>query len=508
GWRTHSPGPQSEFWQTPESVSFLRELQPSSAPPRFRIFTQDLPFEPGLPVPAPNEEGAGALALQPDTYLTYGIENAAGYDGFGLSRYSRMAGDMKVWGELTDAEGTLRGNSRALDLLNVRYLLTRSQRTAAVKETTFPAATATYGGQHFESSDLGLRPLKSGRKLAFTLPSIETDRLALLTNLSWSNDVPDHTVVAQIELVAQYGKTFSFDLRAGDHTSEWAYDRSDIRSRIKHKRAPVATSYAVDDAREKYEAHTYVSSFVLPSKAVITSGSVTVAALPNVRDLSLSVTRITLAGGENAFPLKREWFAEQSSGTAPDASASQRWKKIADVKDVAIFENARVLPRVWLASEVKVLPDPQILNVIRDAKFSDGKAWDPRQVALTEDRFDFTPANPDPNGRAELIQFDPNSVIVKTKSAQPSILIVSANHFPGWRAYVDGNFVTNLRVDYNLRGVVLPVGEHTVEFIYRPKSVLIGAVISLLTLIGLVIWWRPLLPERRLSVGTRVHLNF
>jgi len=506
GWRTHSPGPQSEFWQTPESVSFLRELQPSSATPQFRILTQDLPFDPGLPVPAPNEEGAGALALQPDTYMTYGIENAAGYDGFGLSRYSRMAGDMKVWGELTDAEGTLRGNSRALDLLNVRYLLTRSQRTAAVKETTFPAATATYGGQHFDSSDLGLRPLKSGRKLAFTLPSIETDRLALLTNLSWSNDVPDHTVVAQIELVAQDGKTFSFDLRAGDHTSEWAYDRSDIRSRIKHKRAPVATSYAVDDAREKYEAHTYVSSFTLPARTVITSGSVTVAALTNAPDLSLSVTRITLAGGENAFPLKREWFAEQSSGTAPDASASQRWKKIAEVKDVTIFENARVLPRVWLASEVKVLPDPEILNVIRDGKFSDGKAWDPRQVALTEDRFDFTPATPEANvessASAELILFDPNSVIVKTKSAQPSILILSANHFPGWRAYVDGNFVTNLRVDYNLRGVVLPAGEHTVEFVYRPKSVLIGAVISLLTLIGLVIWWRRLLPVTRPRAGT------
>jgi uncharacterized membrane protein YfhO len=85
-------------------------------------------------------------------------------------------------------------------------------------------------------------------------------------------------------------------------------------------------------------------------------------------------------------------------------------------------------------------------------------------------------------------------VTVKTKSAQPSILILSANHFPGWRAYVDGNFVTNLRVDYNLRGVVLPAGEHTVEFIYRPKSVLIGAVISLLTLIGLLIWWSGLLP--------------
>src|SRR6185295_4125415 len=132
----------------------------------------------------------------------------------------------------------------------------------------------------------------------------------------------------------------------------------------------------------------------------------------------------------------------------------------------------------------------------------DGKVWDPLQTASPEDRFDFTPANPDPSGRAELIQFHPNSVIVKTKSAQPAILILSANNFPGWRAYVDGNFVTNLRVDYNLRGVALPAGDHTVEFIYRPKSVLIGAVISLLTLIGLVIWWRGVLPARRVSVDT------
>jgi hypothetical protein len=504
GWRTHSPGPQSEFWQTPESVSFLRDLQPSSATPQFRILTQDQPFDPNMPVPAPSEEGAGALALQPDTYMMYGIENAAGYDGFGLSRYSQMAGDMKVWGELTDAEGTLRGNSRALDLLNVRYLLARSQSSAHAKQSVFPPATATYGGQRVASNDLGLRPIKSGRRLSFTVPAIEIDHIALLTNLSWSNEVPDHTIVGHIELNSQDGKTFSFDLRAGDHTSEWAYDRSDIRSRIKHRRAPVATSYAVDDTREKYEAHTYVSSFALPARIVITSGSVTVTAFRNAPDLSLSVSRITLADRENAFPLKREWFtdqgSDQSSDVAQDSSASQRWKKIAEVKDATIFENARVLPRVWLASEVKVMPDPEILNVIRTARFSDGKVWDPRKVVLTEDHFDFAPAPPDANvnssasasASAEMIQFDANRVMVKTKSAQPSILILSANHFPGWRAYVDGQFVTNLRVDYNLRGAVLPAGEHTVEFVYRPKSVLIGAVISLLTLIGLVIWWRRL----------------
>jgi membrane protein YfhO len=500
-WRTHSPGPRHELWQETEAVKILRQRESPDPTTPYRILTQDQPFDPDFPVSPPTDEGSGALALQPDIYMMHRIENAAGYDGFGLSRHSRLAGDMKVWGELTDAEGTLRGESRALDILNVRYLLTRPA-VAATAPTTFPAATSTYLGQHFDASDLGLRPIKSGGRGSFNFPPTEIDRIALLTNLSWSNDVPDHTPVAQIELRAQDGKTFSFDLRAGDHTSEWAYDRSDIRTQIKHQRAPVATSYAVDDPRGKYEAHTYVSSFVLPEKTVITSGSITVATIKNAPELSLSVTRITLANGEQAFPLRREWVTEetpdQSVDSTQDRSTTKRWKKIAETKDLAIFENGRELPRVWLASEARILTGPEILNVISSAKLPDGKAWDPRRVALVEGPFDFASSTPDKSASAEVMSHEPNRVIVKTKSNQPSILVLSENHYAGWRAYVDGRLVETLRVDYSLRGVTLPAGEHNVEFVYRPKSVLIGAGLSLLTLIGLVIWWKRLLPEEQL----------
>jgi hypothetical protein len=52
--------------------------------------------------------------------MMHGVQNAAGYDGFGLARHSRLAGDMKVWGELTDPESSLRGGGREVDLLGVR----------------------------------------------------------------------------------------------------------------------------------------------------------------------------------------------------------------------------------------------------------------------------------------------------------------------------------------------------------------------------------------------------
>ena len=60
------------------------------------------------------------------------------------------------------------------------------------------------------------------------------------------------------------GRTYDFALRAGEHTSEWAHDRDDVRRRARHRRAPVATSYAVEDARGKYEGHAYVAGSRFP----------------------------------------------------------------------------------------------------------------------------------------------------------------------------------------------------------------------------------------------------
>jgi uncharacterized membrane protein YfhO len=88
----------------------------------------------------------------------------------------------------------------------------------------------------------------------------------------------------------------------------------------------------------------------------------------------------------------------------------------------------------------------------------------------------------------EVTRREPNRIELKTSSSAPSILVLSENHYPGWRAYVDGRATETLRVDYALRGVVLAAGEHRVEFVYRPKSVFIGLLVSLLTLAALLLW--------------------
>jgi len=511
GWRVGSPVADSELWRVPETVKLLRSLAPEDAA-SYRILTAPHTFDPAVPPvpPSVSHSQDWVVWTQPDLYMSHRIQNAAGYDGFGLARYSRLAGDMKVWGELTDPDRTLRGPGRDIDVLNVRYLLSmRKQKkegvdalgatpSSASDASLFPPATKRLGDFLFAESDLGLPNLGAGKLLALNFPPAEADRVALVTNLSWSENVPSGTTAARVRLRAGDGREFDFALRAGADTAEWAHDRPDIRTRIKHARPAVATSYTVEDAQGRYEGHTYVTSFALPERAALAGGEITVEPNPKWPDLQLGVYRVSLVDttADAARPLARENVnvetvpaAEPDSanddstkgeGPTKDASA-QRWKLVARTQYVDIYENARALPRAWLASDARALDESAALEVIRNGTLPDGTRWEPRRTALVESEPPAGLVSRAANGGASVTRYEANRVDVKTESESPSILVLAENHYPGWRAYVDGEAAGVLRVDYNLRGVFLPAGKHEVRFVYRPKSALTGLAVSLLT---------------------------
>jgi len=439
-------------------------------------------------------------------------------------------------------------------VLNVRYLLTRPLFNPGGKDSPtsstpqasnkpslsapvsadFPAATVDFGGSKFAAEDLNIPRISAGAKLVFVSPPVEVDHAAFVTNLSWSVNLPDDTPVARIRLFTESGKTFDFDLRAGKHTAEWAHDRPDIQAQIKHRRPPVATSYRVDDGGQGYEAHSYVASFALPERAIVKGGEIILKPSASAPDLVLAVLRVSLSDLANnqSFPLRREWFTKQSpasqrsaartpqsAGAGKSSTAAnganenepgdqlsssspeppkERWHKLSQLGNVVVFENTRVLPRAWLTTNVMMLNDADTLEVIRTALLPNGQSWDPTQTALVENQVEFTPAPADsPAGSpadssaaVRVTSHGPNQVSVTTNSVAPAILVLSENHYPGWKAYVDSRPVETLRVDYNLRGVVLTAGPHDVEFLYRPKSVLLGFAISLFSLIGLLLWWK------------------
>ncbi|MFL6337467.1 MAG: YfhO family protein [Pyrinomonadaceae bacterium] len=542
GWRLSSPARDGDLWREPETVSLIRQNGGANAA-AYRVLTAPHAFDPAKePVPpSVSHSNEWTLWTQPDIYMMHGVQNAAGYDGFGLARYSRLAGEMKVWGELTDPEASLRGPGREIDLLNVRYLISmrpkgatapvkNEGRTADASANTapapaatpaqdFPEATQRYGDFMFAGNDLGLPNVGAGKTLRFNIAPLESDRLALITNLSWSEDVPDGATVGRVRLRTQDGRVFEFELRAGADTSEWAHDRADIHARVRHKRAAVASSYPVADDKGKYEGHTYVASFALPERAVLTGGEIAAEVTPKWPDLLLSVFRVSLAdvAAGKSYPLRREWFtverqpvaaaaaagakaqtvstkvaAEVGAGVdeseAVGTSGAARWRLLGRTAREEVYENARALPRAWLAPEARVLDENATVKVIRTGLFPDGSKWEPLRTALVESEPGVTQTQPQ-GGVAEVVRDEPNRLDVKTKAGGAATLVLSENHYPGWRAYLDGQAVGVLRVNYNQRGVRVPAGEHEVSFVYRPKSLMIGAAVSLLTAALLILWW-------------------
>lgn len=61
--------------------------------------------------------------------------------------------------------------------------------------------------------------------------------------------------------------------------------------------------------------------------------------------------------------------------------------------------------------------------------------------------------------------YNPNYVVYKTKASKDQLAVFSEVYYaPDWRAYIDGKPADYFRVNYILRAMVIPAGEHKIEF--------------------------------------------
>ena len=150
------------------------------------------------------------------------------------------------------------------------------------------------------------------------------------------------------------------------------------------------------------------------------------------------------------------------------------------------------VPRFRLVHAVRMVDD-------EEAAFAElfSPTFDPARRAVLERADGEVPlAEPTDGGDAvRVLRDEAEAIDVQTRSSAPALLVIGDNHYPGWSARVDGEPARLLRVDYTFRGVPVPAGEHHVQLRYDPRSVRLGALVSLcaVIVIGLAAW----LPRRR-----------
>ncbi|MBR9855538.1 MAG: YfhO family protein [Algicola sp.] len=92
--------------------------------------------------------------------------------------------------------------------------------------------------------------------------------------------------------------------------------------------------------------------------------------------------------------------------------------------------------------------------------------------------------------RIDLVDYRPDYLKYLSSSTNDGFAVFSEMHYPsGWNAFIDGEPQKHYRVDYALRGIKIPAGEHQIEFKFEPEVVKTGSQISLAAniLLGVVI---------------------
>lgn len=80
----------------------------------------------------------------------------------------------------------------------------------------------------------------------------------------------------------------------------------------------------------------------------------------------------------------------------------------------------------------------------------------------------------------------PNYISYIYDSPVPQATIFSEIYYPeGWNAYIDGEPAGHFRANYTLRGMIIPAGNHTIEFKFEPQTYATASTVS--TISGLLV---------------------
>jgi Bacterial membrane protein YfhO len=208
----------------------------------------------------------------------------------------------------------------------------------------------------------------------------------------------------------------------------------------------------------------------------------------------------SLQGYGSEPPAYSDWTGAIDSSGSFDASAARL---------LGMFGGRYVLTRSTLDSaslqlvltvgDIKLYLNRQDLGRVRLVRQAESVV-DQRAALAAIERPDFDPARTvvleaaslDLNGtdgaaRATVRLARPEYIEVATQSASAGYLVLNDTYYPGWVATVDGQPAPIYRANGLVRAVPVPAGSHTVEFVYSPTSVKIGAAISGVTLFMLLL---------------------
>jgi hypothetical protein len=148
-----------------------------------------------------------------------------------------------------------------------------------------------------------------------------------------------------------------------------------------------------------------------------------------------------------------------------------------DGNGLEVQVNPGALGAAWFVDEYKFVKDA-------DEEILALTDFEPATMAIIDKRFegmiDKKFSNRDTLADIQLVSYKPNELVYEVTSATEQLAVFSEIYYDrGWHAYLDGVPLRHFRVNYVLRGAVVPSGEHMIEFRFEPEVFSTGEPIAL-----------------------------
>ncbi|MFN0086935.1 MAG: hypothetical protein ACKVX9_16205 [Blastocatellia bacterium] len=398
---------------------------------------------------------------QPNISILRGLQSISGYDILRPVRVGEVTGTAgSALKGFVQAPASFGLEDRGLDLFNVKYLI-----TGAGGATKGPHGF-TYDGTYFARTDFGVE-FSKGVKLRTGAGGAAADELAIVSTLANSAHLPDGAPILKLRLTTGDGRVIERELRAGRDASEWAYDRPDVKAAIRHRRARIVENKPGDG----FEAHHYLGRLPF-DRAEIAS----IEWIYAREDASVYLIRASLHDSRTG----------QSTPLSPFGFPEERWRRLDRFDQIDVYENLRVLPRAWFVERALRVAAAEALRTIRTGVQPDGAPFDPSVTVLVESEAAGAAAaaiGKGPGAEAAIMRYEAQRIELRTRNSLDGFLVLSEVDYEGWTASIDGRPAALHRVDYALRGLAVPAGEHRIEMLYRPRSLRNGALGALLGLL-------------------------
>jgi len=389
--------------------------------------------------------------------LVWGRRSANGYDPMVPLRTRLLYDGMSVGGLLPGA--FFRGDVARLEALGVAFVQAPASALRAAPD----------GWGFGDTLDLSL---EAGRPRFVPTPVVTATEVRVASSLSESVELTQGTELAQVRVRLASGRDLDPQpLRAGVDTAEWAFDRADVRPRMRHQKAPVLESWP---AAAGFPGHRYLALLRLPGRFLV--DGIRLERLPGAGRLNISRLALLDTTSGRFTPVSL------AGGFLSDAA---RFRERAATPDVRLFEVAQSLGPAYVIPTLRTLPDERALLDAWRAPAAGGV--DLRREAIATDA-DAAGVRLPPGSRASRARVVARTASrLELRAEGPGLLVVAEAWAPGWSAEVDGAPSRLLRVNQALIGLPLEAGPRRVVLRHVAPGLRPGLALAALAAAGVAV---------------------